>query len=304
MKWGRNKIKGGEEMRKIGIIPNTIKDLGLVMTKKAIKWFEENDFEIIVTPNIARDLQRPDLAISEKELFKTSDCIVVLGGDGTLLGVAQKAAVEEVPIIGVNLGRLGFLTDIEKETALMSFEKLVTKQYHIENRMMLQIEIISEGCRPQKFIALNDISVTRDSYSRLLDYSIHINGHYADVYPADGVIVSTPTGSTAYSLSAGGPIVDPRANIMLITPICPHTIYSRSIIVSEQDIIDIIIPELQGGSVGVSIDGKKIYSIKERDVIRVSKSAFTSKLLKISDYSFYDILRNKIVERRPGITEY
>lgn len=291
-------------MRRIGIIPNMIKDQGLLMTKKVIEWFEDNNFEIIVTPEIAQELKRVDLAILEKELFKTSDCIVVLGGDGTLLGVAQKAAVEEVPIIGVNLGRLGFLTDIEKETALQSFEKLVTKDYYIENRMMLTIEIISEGDQPQTFIALNDISVTRDSYSRMLDYSIHINGQYADVYPADGVIVATPTGSTAYSLSAGGPIVDPQANIMLITPICPHTIYSRSIIVSERDIIDIVIPELQGGSVGVSIDGKKVYSIKEKDVIRVSKSNFTSKLLKISDHSFYDILRNKIVERRPGIREY
>ncbi len=291
-------------MRRIGIIPNMIKDQGLFMTKKVVGWFEDNNFEIIVTPEIAQELKRADLAILEKELFKTSDCIVVLGGDGTLLGVAQKAAVEEVPIIGVNLGRLGFLTDIEKETALASFEKLVSKDYYIENRMMLKIKIISEGNQDQTFIALNDISVTRDSYSRMLDYSIHINGQYADVYPADGVIVATPTGSTAYSLSAGGPIVDPQANIMLITPICPHTIYSRSIIVSERDIIDIVIPELQGGSVGVSVDGKKVYNIKEKDVIRVSKSTFTSKLLKISDHSFYDILRNKIVERRPGIREY
>lgn len=291
-------------MRRIGIIPNMIKDQGLFMTKKVVGWFEDNNFEIIVTPEIAQELKRADLAILEKELFKTSDCIVVLGGDGTLLGVAQKAAVEEVPIIGVNLGRLGFLTDIEKETALASFEKLVSKDYYIENRMMLKIKIISEGNQDQTFIALNDISVTRDSYSRMLDYSIHINGQYADVYPADGVIVATPTGSTAYSLSAGGPIVDPQANIMLITPICPHTIYSRSIIVSERDIIDIVIPELQGGSVGVSVDGKKVYNIKEKDVIRVSKSIFTSKLLKISDHSFYDILRNKIVERRPGIREY
>lgn len=291
-------------MKRIGIIPNLIKDQGLVMTKNVIDWFEENGFEIVVTPDIGDELGRKDLDVDETTLFKTSDCIVVLGGDGTLLGVAQKAAVENVPIIGVNLGRLGFLTDIEKETALASFEKLMTKDYYIEERMMLQAEIISEGCQPVKFIALNDVSVTRDSYSRMLDYSIHINGQYADVYPADGIIIATPTGSTAYSLSAGGPIVDPKANIMLITPICPHTIYSRSIIVSEQDIIDIVIPELQGSSVGVCIDGKKVHNIKEKDVIRVSKSKFTSKLLKISDHSFYDILRNKIVERRPGIREY
>lgn len=288
-------------MRRIGIMPNLIKDENLKTTRKVIKWFEKNEFEILITPDVAQELNRMDLGISEGELFKTSDCVVVLGGDGTLLSVAQKAAIEEVPIIGVNLGRVGFLTDIEKETALISFERLITKDYHLEKRMMLKIEIISEGYEPQNFIALNDVSVTRDSYSRVLDYSIHINGEYADVYPADGVIVATPTGSTAYSLSAGGPIVDPRANIILITPICPHTIYSRSIIVSERDLVEIIVPTLQGGSVGVSIDGQKVYSIKEGDIIRVSKSNYTSQLLKISDHGFYDILRNKIVQRRPGV---
>lgn len=289
-------------MQTIGMIPNIRKDVDLVMTKKVLKWFEDHKFKVLVTPEIGDVLGRMDLTITKDQLFKTSDCILVLGGDGTLLGVAQQAALEGVPIIGVNLGRLGFLTDIEKETALASFEKLVTKDYYIEERMMLEVNIISENDQRHQFIALNDLSVTRDSYSRMIDYSIYINKQYADVYPADGVIVATPTGSTAYSLSAGGPIVDPKANIMVITPICPHTIYSRSIIVSEQDTIDILIPELQGGSVGVSIDGKKVYSVKANDIINVSKSKISSKLLKLSEYNFYDILRNKIVERRPGVT--
>ncbi len=287
-------------MKRIGVIPNIIKDEGLVMTKQVIKWFEDHHFEVILTPETAKIIQRSDLEMPEEALFKTSHCVVVLGGDGTLLGVAQKAALEGVPIIGVNLGRLGFLTDIEKETALGSFEKLVTNNYYVEHRMMLEVQVISEDQKIQKFIGLNDMSITRDSYSRMIDYSIHINGQYADVYPADGIIVATPTGSTAYSLSAGGPIVDPKANVMVITPICPHSIYSRSIIVSERDTIDIMTSDLQGGSVGVSIDGKKVYSVKSKDIIRVSKSNYTSKLLKLSDHSFYDILRSKIVERRPG----
>ena len=291
-------------MKIVGIIPNTDNDKDLIMTKQVIGWFEGHDYKVLVTTGIGTLLKRDEIATIEQNLFKESDFIVVLGGDGTFLSVAQKAAVESVPIIGVNLGRLGFLTDIEKETALDSFEKLLTGNYTIEERMMLDIDIISEDHKTQTFIALNDVSVTRDSYSRLIEYSIHINGQYADVYPADGVIVSTPTGSTAYSLSAGGPIVDPKASIMVITPICPHTIYSRSIIVSEQDTIDVVIPELQGGRIGIAVDGKKVYSIKPGDITRVSKSKYTSKLLKLSDHSFYDILRNKIVERRPGIREY
>lgn len=287
-------------MEKIGIIPNLIKDEGLVMTKQVIEWFETNGFKTLVTPTIARRLKRSDMATAEDALYKTSDCIVVLGGDGTLLSVAQKAAIEKVPIIGVNLGRLGFLTDIEKETALASFEKLVSGNYYIEERMMLEVNIISNKNSTCKFLALNDVSITRDSYSRMIDYSIHINGNYADVYPADGIIIATPTGSTAYNLSAGGPIVDPKANIMVITPICPHTIYSRSIIVSEKDTIDIHTSELQGGRVGISIDGKKVHNMTPSDVIRVSKSIETVKLLKLSEYNFYDILRNKIVERKPS----
>lgn len=290
-------------MEKIGIIPNLIKDVDLVMTKKVVGWFESHGFKTLVTPTIARRLKRKDIAILADELYAVSDCIVVLGGDGTLLGVAQKAAIHKVPIIGVNLGRLGFLTDIEKETALISFEKLMSGDYFIEERMMLEVNIISNKDTYQ-FLALNDVSITRDSYSRMVDYSIHINGKYADVYPADGIIISTPTGSTAYNLSAGGPIVDPKANIMVITPICPHTIYSRSIIVSEKDTIDIHIPELQGGSVGVSIDGKKVHHMTPKDVVRVSKSNTTVRLLKLSECNFYDILRSKIVERRPGGLDY
>lgn len=287
-------------MENIGIIPNLIKDEGLVMTTKVVEWFETNGFKTLVTPTIARRLNRNDMATSEDDLYKTSDCIVVLGGDGTLLSVAQKAATEKVPIIGVNLGRLGFLTDIEKSTALASFEKLVSGNYYIEERMMLEVNILTSNNNTYQFLALNDVSITRDNYSRMVDYSIHVNGQYADVYPADGIIIATPTGSTAYNLSAGGPIVDPKANIMVLTPICPHTIYSRSIIVSEKDVIDIHISELQGGSVGISIDGKKVHHMTPLDIIRVSKSDYTVRLLKLSEHNFYDILRSKIVERRPG----
>ncbi|NLI88823.1 MAG: NAD(+)/NADH kinase [Epulopiscium sp.] len=290
-------------MKRIGIIPNIIKDEKLAMTQKSLGWFEDNGFKVQVTPTIGRQLKRNDISVEENELYASSDAIVVLGGDGTLLGVAKKAALKEVPIIGVNLGRLGFLTDIEKDTALTSFEKLLTGDFYIEHRMMLEVSIISQDSKEQKFLALNDVSITRDSYTRMINYGIYINGQYADVYPADGVIVATPTGSTAYSLSAGGPIVDPKANIMVVTPICPHTIYSRSMIVSEQDTVEIIIPKLQGGSVGVSIDGQKVYSIKPKDIVKVSKSKTTSRLLKLSECNFYDILRNKIVERRPGIGE-
>ncbi len=287
-------------MKSIGIISNIIKDPELVMTKQVIDWFESHNFDVILTLDIAKMLDRHDIEMIEDKFYKSVDCIVVLGGDGTLLAVAPKAAIESVPVIGINLGRLGFLTDIEKETALVTLGKLITKNYYIEHRMMLELQIISEDNNVQKFTALNDISITRDSYSRMIDYSIHINGQYVDVYPADGIIVATPTGSTAYNLSAGGPIVDPKANVMVVTPICPHTIYSRSIIVSKHDTIGIMIPKLDGGSVGVSVDGKKVYSLKPKDIIRISKSDLTSKLLKISDYNFFDILRNKIVERRPS----
>lgn len=287
-------------MQKIGIIPNIIKDEQLEMTQKVIEWFEVHQFQVAVTSSISQMLNRKEIGLEEDVLYKTSDCIVVLGGDGTLLGVAQKAAMEQVPIIGVNLGRLGFLTDVEKDTALISFEKFVSGNYYIEKRMMLEVNIISGGQVTHQFSGLNDVSVTRDSYSRMIDYSICVNGQYVDLYPADGIIVSTPTGSTAYNLSAGGPIIDPNANIMVITPICPHTIYSRSIIVCEEDTIDIRIPELQGASVGVSVDGKNAYHITQGDTIRVSKSKLEVQLIKLSEYNFYDILRTKIVERRPN----
>lgn len=290
----------GDRVQKIGIIPNLVKDDQLEMTKQVIAWFESHKFKTMITPCVAQILDRNDIAVSEESLYKNSDCVVVLGGDGTLLGVAQKAAIQKVPIIGVNLGRLGFLTDIEKDTALSSFEKLVSGNYYIEQRMMLEVNIILNNQPKHKFLALNDVSITRDSSSRMIDYSINVNNQYVDVYPADGIIVSTPTGSTAYNLSAGGPIVDPMANIMVITPICPHTIYSRSIIVSERDSIDIHIPELQGASVGVCVDGKNVYHITPDDIIRVCKSEHVVNLIKLSEYSFFDILRTKIVERRPG----
>ncbi|MEG0711681.1 MAG: NAD(+)/NADH kinase, partial [Niameybacter sp.] len=226
-------------MKRIGIVPNLLKDKDLETTKRVVTWLLNNEIEVYIAYHIGSLLDESLHLVEEEVIYKECEAIIAIGGDGTILSVAQKACLYDLPIMGINLGRLGFLADVETSEVQELLPKLIQNQYIIDERMMLMVKVIEPSGEAHKFQALNDIYVARGSSSRISEFEIKVNDQFLDIYPADGIIFATPTGSTAYNLSAGGPIVSPSTHQIMITPICPHSIYSRAVIVADTDHIDI-----------------------------------------------------------------
>ncbi|PHV72370.1 NAD(+) kinase [Sporanaerobium hydrogeniformans] len=285
-------------MKTIGIIPNLLKDTELEITKHVVDWLIGEGYKTYGSSHIADQVKGLSPCESEEELYINSDILIAIGGDGTILAAAEKASLADVPIIGINLGRLGFLADIEPQDITASLHKLLQENYRIEERMMLRAKIITPGGKEYIFNALNDINIIRGNVSRLTEFEILVNDELCDIYPADGIIVSTPTGSTAYNLSAGGPIVLPHTKAYILTPICPHTIYSKSIILAEEDVVQIKTCNHDNMNMALNIDGNIKMYLTPNHFIQIDKSPYVTRLIKLSELKFFDILRKKIVERR------
>lgn len=279
-------------VRKIGVLPNTDKDVNLEYTKDIVSWLLDKGHNPLVMQRFSETLECCDYYESMHNLCKESDFVVVLGGDGTILDKAPIAALFDTPLIGINLGTLGYLTDVEKSEGKNALEKVFKGEYAIERRMMLELTL-NNSKDDSKHIALNDICIVRGAMSRMILTNININGQYIDNYKADGVIISSPSGSTAYNFSAGGPIVKPDLDVMLITPICPHKIYSRAAVVSGNDTVSIQLDDTSNEDVIISVDGKNIGGFKRNDVINISKSKYYTSIIRTNNLGFYDVLRNK-----------
>lgn len=284
-------------MNSIGLFTNTTKDNDFLVTKALIEIIHKNNIEVYISQSIAQEINRPELGIQEDVMFSNSDMIIALGGDGTFLGVARKAFPYNTPILGLNLGTLGFLAEINKEEFENAIKHLINGDYKIQERMLLDIQIKSLDGGTNNYYALNEVTVNRGTFSRIINYKTNINDKYLDTFPADGIIVATPTGSTAYSLSAGGPLVDPDLSVILITLICPHILTSRSIVVNEDRKIDIELENYNSDDAVVAVDGQQNYTIKSGDIITVKKAENTLKMVKLSDKTFYDTIREKLLNR-------
>lgn len=283
-------------MLKIGIIPNMEKDEDLILTENITKWLIEKKAEVMLNKNIATLIAKSELGFHNEEIFTVADMIIVLGGDGTLLNIARQSASYDVPLFGINLGHLGFLTEVEAEDMYLALENLISGEYEIERRMMLEATVEKDSIQLEKSIALNDVGITKGPFSRIISLGVYINDNFVDLYSADGVIVSSPTGSTAYSLSAGGPIVSPDVKILIITPICPHTLHSRSIVVSNEDVVKIEVCK-NNTEVMLTLDGQQGYKVKSGDIVTVRQSQYYTNLVKLKGRSFFQVLRQKMSER-------
>lgn len=284
-------------MKRISVIPNIDKDKELQNTKKVIELIEKFNKEVLVSEQIAKALKLDKIGCKQTELYSNTDLVIVLGGDGTLLNGARHTAPFGIPILGINLGHLGFLVELEKNNLEQFFKKLFAGEYTIDHRMMIEGTLFRGGMALDTFIALNDIGITRGSFSRIINLKIFVNEQFVDFFPADGIVVSTPTGSTAYSLSAGGPIVDPNMNMIMVTPICPHTLQSRSIIVPDDKIINVHVEDAYHHDAMITVDGQQGYKLQPKDIITIKKSTYVTRLVRISNRSFYDVLRRKLTER-------
>ena len=276
------------------IIANRGKDPDQTVSKK-IKHFLESRGKICTIA--FTDKEREEL---HEKLCGSSDCMLVLGGDGTVLEASHLTAGTETPILGINLGNIGYLAEVNARDWEPALLRILDGGYEIESRMMLEgyvsdpISHVYPGARGQ---ALNDIVITRNRGLKILDYNIYVDGQFLNKYSADGVIVSTATGSTAYNMSAGGPIVEPKARLILLTPISPHTFNNRSIVLSADDNIMIeMIPPRNGGELFAEcdFDGTGNIELHSGDRVHVTKSEATTLLVRLSRRSFLEILHRKI----------
>lgn len=278
-------------MRTFYIIANSDKDENLAFSKEIADYLTSRGARGILRER-EQELRETHREFDAEEV----DGILVLGGDGTLLRAARELAGRKIPFLGINMGHLGYLAEIERQNIRTALDKLLADDYTVEERMMLTGSVWVGGRQAGRDTALNDIVINRSGDLRVVDYDVYVNGLYLNSFTADGVIVSTPTGSTGYSLSAGGPIVSPTASMLILTPICPHTLNSRSIIFSGEDRIRIQIGKGRMNRSGacVTFDGDSSFHLGTGDYVEIVKSVEVTRILKINQVSFLETLRNKL----------
>lgn len=277
-------------MKKFYLITNEGKDPQGDITKKIVDYIEMHGGKAVCVDN-------------EKQAFlhcreKDIDCALVLGGDGTMLRAARNMMDSDIPLLGINLGTLGYLAEVESAHVEEALNRLLQDHFIRENRMMLSGRVESRDNTEQDY-ALNDIVISRCGSLQILTFHIYVNGQFLNAYCADGLIVATPTGSTAYNLSAGGPIVEPGARLLLLTPICPHTLNTRSIVFAPEDEIAIQIPRGKDGGqqiMEVNFDGSHKVTMQTGDRIVVRRADKTTGILKLNTESFLSVLHKKIGE--------
>ncbi len=235
---------------------------------------------------------RPDLAVSDAAVVEDGDLLVVLGGDGTILAAARLAA-GRVPILGVNMGGFGFLAEVALTDLPAAIDRVVAGASIIDERTMLSAEIAGGGGARLRCLALNDMVVAKTGVARLVRVATWVNGEHLSTYPADGVIVATPTGSTAYSLSAGGPIVHPQVDVIVVTPICPHTLTARPVVVSGAATVAVE-PLEAGEDIRLSVDGQESFPLRAGERVIVRQAPARTRLVRLREPSFYSILRTKL----------
>ncbi|MBI2873537.1 MAG: NAD(+)/NADH kinase [Firmicutes bacterium] len=287
----------GEErpVKSIGLIPNIQKVRAAEVAAGLVAWLEQRGVSVFLPWESAGFLGRPELARKEDELPAAADMIMALGGDGTLLGVARKAAWSGKPVLGVNLGRLGFLTAVELDDLYHALPRLLAGDYTVDERLMLEAEVRREGCSIERTAALNDVVVTKGSFARLIELATYIDGHYFMTYVADGLIIATPTGSTAYSLSAGGPIVSPGQASIIVTPICPHSLYSRSLVISNHQLVRVCV-KASHEDIALTVDGQHGIKLRPSDEVLIRDAGAKARLVRLPGRSFYEVLRRKLAE--------
>jgi len=258
-----------------------------------IAWLEERGYTPLAEAELTRQLGYPK-ALTEDEIREQAELVVVLGGDGTLISVARLFSGKDVPIVGINLGSLGFLTEITVEELYTRLEKCLEGNPRVSDRMMLEVTLHREGEDIEKCTVLNDVVINKGALARIVDLETKVNRHFLTTYKADGLIVSTPTGSTGYNLSAGGPIIHPQMSCIVITPICPHTLTNRPIVLPDESIISITVTSSFDDKVYLTLDGQVGYKLKQGDSIEVRKGLKTTALVMSRSRDYFEILRTKL----------
>lgn len=274
-------------MKNIGIYNNRIKDPDGRYEEETVRVLREKlkDVKIIKVQSLL-DVDSIDL-------------LIVLGGDGTLLSAARIVSQREIPILGVNIGHLGFLTGTEVKDLSQAIDNIEKGNFTIEERMMLKCSFEHDG-EKKEFIALNDIVVSKGALSKILDFELFVDRNFCNRYRGDGIIITTPTGSTAYNLSAGGPIMYPTAEAIGVTAICPHTFGVRNMVLNSRQVVEITVDQ-EGEEFFLSVDGQEHVVFRENMEITIMKADHSCRILRLEDYNYFNVLRKKIIYKAMDI---
>lgn len=282
---------------KIAIIVNLSKEKAIACANEIVDILCAAGAQLMMPPEYSAWFSGEKISFAEsvEQLFEIADLAVTVGGDGTIIHSAKYAACTSTPLIGVNVGRLGFAADVEADE-IGDLKKLVSGTYSVEERLLLEVEVKTpDGSK--RYLAVNDAVVTHGQLSKIVDFTLSLNGEEISKYRADGLLFSTPTGSTAYSLSAGGPILSPNMECILMTPVCPHSLFSRSVLFNAESCLSVTAKIPAHCSCVLSIDGEQNIELSESDMVLVRRSALKLKLISIENRNFYRKLNEKLKER-------
>ncbi len=280
-------------IRSVGIVCKPIKDIVASMVPPLIEWLHARQIEVFVDQETHACIAPTVPAVSRKALADKIQLLIVLGGDGTLLSATRALGGRQVPVLAVNLGGLGFLTSVTREEIYPLLDQVLAGNYHVSERMMLNADILRNGQGAERQCALNDAVINKAALARMLDFDLYIDRAHVGLYRADGLIVATPTGSTAYSLAAGGPIVHPHLDAFVITPICPHMLTNRPLVIPDTAQVEIDIAAAEE-PVYLTLDGQTGCQLQPRDRVAISKSSSKVALILSPQKTYFEVLRSKL----------
>ena len=258
------------------------------------KHLENRDISVYIGETTADNITGTRIEDSGLSVGETIDLAIVVGGDGTMLHVARGLASYALPMIGINLGRLGFLTDLSADRMYEDMDELLRGEFTVEERIMLQVQISNGKKTLNETVALNDVTLTKGNTGRMIEFDTHVNSEPLGRTRGDGVIIATPTGSTAYALSAGGPILHPLLPAIVFAPICPHTLGHRPMVLDDSSTVELEILDLAGAEGNVFIDGLKQLAVSGNEVIRISRAKTVTRMVRINSHNHFTALRSKL----------
>ena len=277
---------------KIGIVANVAKEKSSEYALRLKKWLLDRGVQVFLDEAVAYRIGESE-GMERGKLAAASDLIVVFGGDGTMLRAARAVCGHDIPILGINIGGLGYLTEVNLNEMTDAMERILKSDFRTEQRMMLDIAITRRGDKAGEGTVLNEVVINRDNLSRIVELETAVNGRHLATFKADGLIIATPTGSTAYSLSAGGPIIFPEQNAMILNPICAHTLTNRPVVLPEDVAVQVVLWTKEQGAT-LTLDGQVSYTLASGDTISVRKSSYVTTLVASPHRDYLEILRTKL----------
>jgi len=283
-----------KEIKRVGIVAKPHKEGVKVMVEELISWLSSQGVEAILNPKTAQLFDASISQTTDEELPKQVDMIIVLGGDGTLLSVARLIKEEKIPLLGVNLGGLGFLTEVSLSKLYPTLKRIFKQDYSLDPRITLSSTLYRAGKRIVRHTVLNDVVINKSALARIIDLEVLVDKQFVALFKADGLIISTPTGSTAYNLAAGGPIIFPNMNALVLTPICPHSLSNRAIVIPDNAEVEIIL-KTKNEDVFLTLDGQVGFALQPEDRVVIKRGKNKIYLIQSPRKNYFAVLRDKLL---------